>query len=98
MKNKNRDDLLHYIFIALHDNEFMSYSEIVEDIEHNQNVSLLCYDDPIAAIKSAILDYGMYNDGEFPDRYNGKLYFLANDKKDRKERIEKQIKWKKINY
>ncbi len=37
MKNKNREDLLQYVLNALDQNEYMSYQEIVEDIEYRQN-------------------------------------------------------------
>lgn len=99
MKNKNRDDLLAHVLNALNQNDYLSYQEIVEDIENRQNISLECYDIPLSAIKSLILDNGMYADGEVPQRYKSdKPLFIANEKKNITSRVDKQIKWKKINY
>ena len=99
MKNKNREHLLRYVLNALEQHEFMSYQEIVDDIEYRQNISLDCYDIPTTAVKGVILDYGIYANGEVPKRYNGESpLFIANDQKETQNRNVEQIKWKKINY
>lgn len=99
MKNKNREDLLKYVLNALDQNGYMSYHDIVEDIECRQNISLDCYDIPTTAVKGVILDYGIYSNGEVPTRYKGKFpLFIANCQKDTSTRNGERIKWKKINY
>lgn len=99
VKNKNREDLLKYILLAFENNGYLSYQEIVDNIEHNQNISLDCYDYPATAVKNTILDYGIYSDGKVAGRYKGnKPLFIAADEKEICQRNERIIKWKKISY
>lgn len=76
MKNKNREDLLQYVLNALDQNEYMSYQEIVEDIEYRQNISLDCYDIPTTAVKGVILDYGIYAMEKFLKDIKGNFRYL----------------------